>query len=212
MVYRWEFPCLDYSFNVFISWRHKLGCTAGFAIFSFIWFYFRFLILLLLLLYMYTFWFTTFILSHWSPALIILYHACCLLDITTVYFITYCPLPAPVCLCSWHDFQCMLIIQIYRYTCAYPCIPLGIHHTTHWRVLAPLDRMSRFWSLDLVDSPGCWSEMRNGSLDHQQTVWGPILPGPHSALEFSFCDSWVPFVLFILVYLFLFSHLCLSVM
>ena len=38
------------------------------------------------------------------------------------------------CVCSRHGFQCMLLIRIYRYMCAYPCTPLGIHHTSRWRV------------------------------------------------------------------------------
>ena len=33
--------------------------------------------------------------------------------------------------CSW--------IQLYQYTCAYLCTPLGIHHTTRWGVLTLLD-------------------------------------------------------------------------
>ena len=41
---------------------------------------------------------------------------------------------APVCLCSRHGFQYLFMIQIYRYMCAYPCTPLGIHHTTRWGV------------------------------------------------------------------------------
>ena len=38
------------------------------------------------------------------------------------------------CVCSRYGFQRMLLIQIYRYTCACLCTPLGIHHTTRWRV------------------------------------------------------------------------------
>ena len=44
-----------------------------------------------------------------------------------------------VCLYSQHDFQCMFMIQIYRYTCAYLRTPFGIRITTHQRVLTPLD-------------------------------------------------------------------------
>jgi len=29
IVYTWGFSCLDYSFNILISWSHKLGWTAG---------------------------------------------------------------------------------------------------------------------------------------------------------------------------------------
>ena len=38
--------------------------------------------------------------------------------------------------------------------------------------------MSRFWSLERVISPSCWSEWRSGSVDLQQTVQSLILPGP----------------------------------
>ena len=50
-IYRWGFRCLDYSFDVLISWSRNLSCTASFAVFSFIEFLFRFSVLLLLLLY-----------------------------------------------------------------------------------------------------------------------------------------------------------------
>ena len=82
------------------------------------------------------------------------------------------------CLCSRRDFQCMFMIRIYQYTCAYPCLPFGIHHTTHSGVLTPLVLMSRSWSLEHVDSPSCWSEWRSGSVDLQQPVQSPILSGP----------------------------------
>ena len=57
MVYRWGFSCLDYSFNVLISWSHKLGCTTGFVVFIFIWFYFRFLVLFYYYYYIIYSWF-----------------------------------------------------------------------------------------------------------------------------------------------------------
>ena len=67
--------------------------------------------------------------SHWSPVLIILYHACSLLDIT--YYLSACSY-MPV-LTIWFSIM-LFFIQIYRYTCACPCTPLGIHHTTRWGV------------------------------------------------------------------------------
>ena len=78
------------------------------------------------------------------------------------------------------------ITRIYRYTCAYQYTPLSIHHTTRWGVVTPL--YPHVQILELVDSPGCWSEMRSGSVDHQQlTVMSPILPGPPAHLSsFSF--------------------------
>jgi len=95
MVSRWEFSCLDYSFNVLISRSHKLDCTTGFAIFAFIGFYFRFLVLLLLLLLYYICIHPGLPLvyyRHWSPVLIILYHTCSLLDIT-YYLYAYSCMP-----------------------------------------------------------------------------------------------------------------------
>ena len=38
--------------------------------------------------------------------------------------------------------------------------------------------MFRSRSLELVYSPGCWSEWRNSSVVHRLTVWSPILPDP----------------------------------
>ena len=73
--------------------------------------------------------------------------------------------------------------------------------------------MSMSRSLERVDSPNCWPEMRSGSMDHRQTVQSPIFQGPpYSALEFSCDDSEPPFLLFILVHLLVFSYLRLSVM
>jgi len=36
-------------------------------------------------------------------------------------------------------FSMHALIWIYRYTCAWPCTPLGICNTTRWGVLTPLD-------------------------------------------------------------------------
>jgi len=37
--------------------------------------------------------------------------------------------------------------------------------------------MFRSWNLKLVHSPGYWSEIRSGDMDHRQTVRNPILTG-----------------------------------
>jgi len=68
--------------------------------------------------------------------------------------------------------------------------------------LLPWIYMSRSWGLELVDSPGCWSEMCSGSVDHRQTIQNLFLPTPCSSLEFSFCNSWALFILFIILYLY----------
>jgi len=46
---------------------------------------------------------------------------------------------APSCLCLRHDFQCMFMTWIYRYTCAYLSTPSDFHITTRLGVLTPLD-------------------------------------------------------------------------
>ena len=55
-----------------------------------------------------------------------------------VYF-TYCLLTCSCMSVLTTRFQYMFMIRIYRYTCLYPCMPLGIYNTTRWRVLTPLD-------------------------------------------------------------------------
>ena len=55
-----------------------------------------------------------------------------------------------MCACA-HDtvFNTCSLIRIYRYTCAYPCTPLGIHHTTCWGVFdSPVSS---------CPDPGAWS-------------------------------------------------------
>ena len=47
--------------------------------------------------------------------------------------------PVSACMFSRHGFQCMFIIQIYRYTSVYLCMPLGISITTRRGVLTPLN-------------------------------------------------------------------------
>ena len=115
------------------------------------------------------------------------------------------------CICSRQGFQCILLIQIYRYIVLVPAC--------HLAFIIPL--VGEFWlswicmfrprSLKLVDCSSCWLEMCRESVDHRQTVWSPPFSPPCSSLEFSFCISWAYFILFIIVYLFVFSHLRLSV-
>jgi len=73
----------------------------------------------IIILYLFTSCLTIYALFHQSPALILL----SLLDI-----ICYIYLPASVCLCLRHDFQCMFMIQIYWYTYAYLCTIWHSHH------------------------------------------------------------------------------------
>ena len=43
------------------------------------------------------------------------------------------PLSCLVCMLTTR-FSMHALNRIYRYTCAYPCTPLGIHHTSRWGV------------------------------------------------------------------------------
>jgi len=43
------------------------------------------------------------------------------------------------CTCPRHDFQCMLLIRIYWYMCACPCMPLGFITPLIREFLTPLD-------------------------------------------------------------------------
>jgi len=110
---------------------------------------------------------------QWSPALIILYHACSLLDIT--YCLSTCS--CMLVLTPWfslHAFQLGFIdtrVPDYARHLAFITPLVG-------EFLIPWICVFRSRSLELVDSPGCWSEMRSRRMDHRQTVWGPILPGP----------------------------------
>ena len=79
------------------------------------------------------------------------------------------------------------------YICSHPVLPLLFYSSSllllssrHLAFTSPLAGefwllwilMSRSWSLERVDSPSCWSEWRSWSVNPQQTVQSPILPGP----------------------------------
>ena len=116
---------------------------------------------------------------------------------------------ASACLCSRHGFQCMLMIQFYRYTYAYPCTPSGFRLTT------------RLGSSDSSGSscpgPGAWTEGDHLAEDQayfcgaDRSAVAPVpslLPLVGSRLLQLPRER--PFVLFIYVHLFVFSHLRLS--
>jgi len=107
---------------------------------------------------------------------------------------------APACLCPRYDFQCMFMIRIYRYTCAYLCSPFDFHY----HLLGSSDSPGSSCS-----GLGAWSMLILPVADQSGTVeaWIPnrpsrslILQAPCSALEFSCYGSKPPFVLFILVH------------
>ena len=124
------------------------------------------------MLYLLTSYFTTCVLFLQSPALIILYHTCSQLDIELLSLL------GPACWYSRHGFNAYLWLGF-----------IDTHvliSTRHLAFASPLAGefwllwilMPRFWSLKRVDSPSYWSEWRSGSVDLQQTVRSPILPGP----------------------------------
>jgi len=91
-------------------------------------------------------------------------------------------LPASACLCSRYSFQYIIMIQFYRYTWAYLCTPLGIHITTRRGVLTPLDPHVQVLELEVCGSSQLLTWEVQRSMDLQQTVWSPILPGPPARL------------------------------
>ena len=127
--------------------------------------------------------------------------------VTSVYLIIWCLIHGWVYM-FWHDFQCMLLIQIYWYMCACLCKTLSIHHTTCWGVsdspesACPDPRAWKLWILSVADQR-CAAK----SVDHRQTVWGPILSAPCLALDFSLYDLWPP-LYSSLLYISLYSRIC----
>jgi len=110
-----------------------------------------------------------------------------------------------------HDFLCMLMPWIYRYTCAHFCTPSGIHFTTRWG--------SSDSSGSSCPGPGAWTE---GDLLAEDQVYfcgadrSAVAPVPSllplDGSRLLQLSRERPFVLFIYVHLFVFSHLRLSVM
>ena len=85
-----------------------------------------------------------------------------------------------------YAFPCVLtLLSSVLDTCTHPASPLGfLSHSPGEFHLTPLDshvqvmELGACQNLERVDSPSCWSEWRNGSVDLQQTVQSPILPDP----------------------------------
>ena len=134
---------------------------------------------------------------HWSPALIILYHACFLLDIT--YSLSLCLL---LCVCAPDMFfSTCFSIRIYRYTCVWLCMPLGIHHTTRWGVsdspgsASPNPGAKSLWILRLLIRDAKWK--RGSSADRLRPY--PFKP----PIQLSSFPLW-------LVSTFCFVHTCVS--
>ena len=152
------------------------------------------------------------------PAFILSYHLCSIPLISCSYYIIPCIFSA------WYH---LLSLCRLLYACAYDtvyntCLWLGFIDTrvpVHARHLA-----SPYHSLGSSDSLGSscldcgsWSLWilpvadQSGAVKTWIIGWPSealSLQVPCSSLEFSFCDSWARFVQFIIVYLFVFSHLC----
>ena len=122
-VYRWGFSCLGYLFDVLISWIRKLGLHCWFSCICFhqvlLWIFAFVVIIIILYMLIYSYHIIPCMLPSWYH-LLSLYHFC--MSVLMTRF-------------SIHA----LLIQIYRYTCAYLCMPLGIRHTTRWAILTPLN-------------------------------------------------------------------------
>jgi len=117
-----------------------------------------------------------------------------------------------VCLCSRHDFQCLFMIRIYRYTCVYLCTPLGIRITTCWGVLTPLNphvQVSKLGACEFSQMLIRDAQLKRGSLADCPKPYPSRSPVRLSS--FPYVNSWAPFVLFILVHLLVFSQLRLWV-
>ena len=159
-------------------------CTAGNVVFAFIGFYFIFLILILLLLYY----------SRLHPGLLSVIYSTGVLFLS--YFVMHVPCSIslaisrvdPVCLCSRHGSQCMFMIQIYRYTCAYLCSPVGIRITTRRGVLSDSPGSScsglgawNVWILLVADQRGAavaWISSRpSATLSFRAPACLPSFPG-----------------------------------
>jgi len=94
------------------------------------------------------------------------------------------------CICA-HDtiFNACSWTRIYRYTCACLCTPLGIHHTTRWGVLTPLDLHVEM-NLDRDGLPGDQSCAVVASWINSWPSETLSFQALCSSLEFSFCNSW----------------------
>jgi len=88
-----------------------------------------------------------------------------------------------------HSCSCVLVLTIWfsMHTLLFRFIDTRVLiFARHLAFTTPLVRefwlpwilISRFQSLELVDSSYCWSEWRSESVDHRQTVWSSTLPGP----------------------------------
>ena len=119
--------------------------------------------------------------------------------------------------------SCMIILTTRFLMYAYDSklsihVWLSLHATWHssyhslgcfWQ---PWTCISKFRSLELEDFPACWSECVVKAWIIGRPSRALSFQDPCSSLEFFFCNSWVSFLLFIIICLFVFSHLRLSVM
>jgi len=107
----------------------------------------------------------------------------------TIFILLATSLPALVC-CD-HDtvYNTCSSTRIYRYTCTYLCPPLGIHHTTRWGVLTPLNL-----HVQIPEFGACGSfrllirdAQRKRGFSADRLEPHPSR-SPYSSPEFSFCN------------------------
>jgi len=137
-----------------------------------------------------------------SPVLFLSYHVFPCSISLTLYLLV------PVWLCPRHDFQCIFMTWIYRYTCAYLNTPSGFRIATRRGVLTPLDPHVQVLELGACGFSQLLirvAQLKRGSLEDRPEPY-PSRP-PCASLEFSCCNLWAPFVLFILVHP-LYSRIC----
>ena len=178
----------------------KLGNTTGLPTIAFIGFYFGFLILLIIIIFS-------------------VYQLCTTPLVFYSYHSTPCMFP------TWHHLLSLCLL-LYAFahdmvfnTCSFDSdlsihVCLTLHATWH----SPHHSLGSFWlswilmsrsqRLELMDSPGRWSEMRSESVDHRQTVQSLFPPGP--LLGSRVFHLWLvsAFLYSSLLYISLYSRIC----
>jgi len=117
-----------------------------------------------------------------------------------------------------HSYSCVIVLTtrfsmhtlLFRFTDTR--VLILTHHLAFTTPLVgefwlPWILMSRFRSLELVDSPCCWSEWRSENVNHRQTIWSPILPGPLLGFRVFLLWLWASFCTVNYCKSFVFSHL-----
>ena len=199
-VYRWGFPCLDYSFDVLVSWSRDLNsydwfclpchiACAGFTSDVRFYEYYR--------------------INCSCPALPLV--PTCLL----FTFLSCLECSRIVSETIQIRFARPRLYLVYRFTYAYPCSPLGFCFTTRLGsfIWLPWILMSRSWSLELASARNLWI-LPVADQSGAAEAWIPgrsfralSFQAPVCLSSFPFVNSWVPFYYRLLMYILVFSQL-----